>query len=176
MERQTVGLILALLVLAGAVGGSCFVILGELKSRRREAALQHAIRTFGPVLAAVHADPRQLLAWHPLAQIERRMMPEVFAGLDRASGGSFPFTKAAVHAAHARWTADWLSWERTHDAEYKLKAAQLEADAERRGESGWPITRARIEAVDREKLERYQQRYEEYIRIAKALAALEAGA
>ena len=165
---------LALLLLPVTIGGLLFAVLRELKIRRREVALQHAVVTFGPALAAVDADPRQLLVWHPLASIERRLMPEVFAELDQASGGRFPFAQAVVHAAHTRWTAQWLSWERAHDAEYKLRAAQLEAEAEGRGESGWPITRARIEAVDREKLERYQQRYEEYIRIAKALAALEA--
>jgi hypothetical protein len=32
--------------------------------------------------------------------------------------------------------------------------------------------RARLDAVEREKLETYQRRYEEYVRVAKALQAL----
>jgi hypothetical protein len=66
-----------------------------------------------------------------------------------------------------------LTWERTHDAEYKLRAAALEEEAERAGDARSPVARARIEAVEREKLERYQQRYEEYVSVAKGLAALE---
>ena len=35
-----------------------------------------------------------------------------------------------------------------------------------------PYGRARLEAVEREKLDRYQQRYEEYTRVSKALKTL----
>jgi hypothetical protein len=77
-----------------------------------------------------------------------------------------------VQAAHARCTADWLAWERSHDAEYKLRAAALEQALAAASESEKPLARARLDAIEREKLERYQQRYEEYIRTAKALQAL----
>jgi hypothetical protein len=34
------------------------------------------------------------------------------------------------------------------------------------------VLRAKLDAVEREKLDSYQRRYEEYVRIAKALQAL----
>jgi hypothetical protein len=56
----------------------------------------------------VERDPRALLTWHPLAKIVRQLFPSDLAALDRAVGGTFPFTKDQMHAAHAQWTADWL--------------------------------------------------------------------
>ena len=73
-------------------------------------------------------------------------------------------------AAHARWTADWLAWERTHDADYKLKAAVLQEALAEGGDAA--VGRARTEALEREKLALYQRRYEEYARVAKALQTL----
>ena len=116
--------------------------------------------------------PRALLEWQPLARAARELFPEEFAALDRAAGAAFPFSAEAIQAAHARWTAEWLGWERSHDAEYKVKAAAVERELAASG--GSPIVRARLEAVEREKLERYQRRYEEYVRTAKALQALTA--
>jgi hypothetical protein len=78
-----------------------------------------------------------------------------------------------IQAAHAQWTADWLAWERAHDAEYKLKAAAAEADL---AAANTPVARARLEATEREKLELYQRRYQEYVRVAKALQALSTAA
>src|SRR5262249_31117483 len=95
---------------------------------------------------------------------------EEFALLDRASGHTFPFGKERFDAAHASWTAEWLAWERTHDMEYKRKAAAAEHDLATSG--GSSLVRATLETVEREKLDSYQRRYEEYIRIAKALQAL----
>ena len=37
---------------------------------------------------------------------------------------------------------------------------------------GAPFERARLDALEREKLDRYQHRYEDYIRVAKKLQAL----
>ena len=65
-------------------------------------------------------------------------------------------------------------WERTHDAEFKLKAAAVESELDASGST--PLLRAQLEAVEREKLEQYQRRYEEYVRTAKALQALQSGA
>ena len=48
----------------------------------------------------------------------------------------------------------------------------MEDEIARAGGLPSPLLRTRLAAVEREKLERYQQRYEEYIRTAKALAAL----
>ncbi len=96
--------------------------------------------------------------------------PTEFAALDRAAGATFPFTREQIEAAHSAWTADWLAWEQHHDAEYKLKAAQAEHDSAALGPS--TLARARIESVEREKLELYHRRYQDYIRTAKALQAL----
>ena len=95
---------------------------------------------------------------------------EEFAQIDRASGFSFPFGVDRIQAAHAPWTADWLAWERTHDGEYKLKAAAVEEDLAR--SNGSSVVRARLEAVEREKLDLYQRRYAEYVRVARALQTL----
>ena len=87
--------------------------------------------------------------------------------LDAAAGrGVIRSGRAEAREAHARWTSAWLAWELAHDEEYKLKAGAAEA-------AGGADVRAAVAAIEREKLERYQRRYEEYVRIGKALAALE---
>ena len=101
-----------------------------------------------------------------------RRFPEAYAALDAATGRTFPFTQAQVQDAHARWTASWLAWERSHDGEYALKASALQEELTRAGDVTTPLGRARVAALEREKLERYQDRYQEYIRAAKALQAL----
>jgi len=93
-----------------------------------------------------------------------------FAAADAAAGGSFPFTPDQIRDAHSQWTAAWLAWEQAHDAEYKRRAAEAEHALSASG--GSPLERARLEAVEREKLETYQRRYEEYIRVARKLQAL----
>ena len=109
------------------------------------------------------------MTWVPLARAARQLLPAEFALLDAAAGGPFPFSAERIQAAHAQWTAEWLSWERAHDAEYKLKAAVLDRELAA-GESA--MARARLEAVEREKIDLYQRRYQEYVQIAKALQAL----
>jgi len=138
--------------------------------RRREAAVQHLLAVFGPATVASQQDPRQLLSWFPIAQHSRSLFPEAFAELDRAFGGRFPFTKEQLQAAHARCSSDWLAWERAHDAEFSLKAAQVQDEIARAGGQASPLLRTKIAAVEQEKLERYQQRYEDYVRTSKALA------
>ena len=128
------------------------------------------LQTFAPGIADSAKDPRALLTWAPLAAAARQLYPDAFALLDRAAGGTFPFTRDQMQAAHARWSADWLAWERAHDGEYKLKAATAEADMMAAGQT--PLARARLDAVEREKLELYQRRYEEYVRVSRALQAL----
>jgi hypothetical protein len=123
-----------------------------------------------PGIGAGLDDPRALLTWQPLAATARKLFPSEFAALDQASGRNFPFGVEQIEAAHARWSADWLAWERTHDADYKLKAAQIEADIS--AEGGSALGRARLDAVEREKLDKYQRRYEEYARVSKALRVL----
>ena len=169
-------LIIAALIVAGVFFWGTHQVRFELKAARDELARARSVallRLFAPAIAATAADPRALLVWHPLARTVRAMFPIDLAALDRAAGATFPFTTEQIDAAHAQWTADWLAWERTHDAEYKVKAAALEEEL--RASNGSPIVRARLEAVEREKLDLYQRRYQEYVRVAKALQALTSG-
>ena len=87
---------------------------------------------------------------------------------------TFPFTTEQIQAAHSQWTADWLAWERTHDYDYKLKAAA--AEHELAASVGSPIMRARLEAVEREKLDLYQRRYQDYVRVSHLLALIQSKA
>jgi hypothetical protein len=166
-------LVLSALIVAGVVAWACLQIARELKDTREQAARGLALQiltAFVPAVGAAHTDPRALLLWQPLARTARQLFPDEFAALDRASGATFPFSDETIQAAHARWSADWLAWEGTHDAEFKLKAATVEHELAASG--GSPIVRARLDAVEREKLDRYQRRYEEYIRVSKALQAV----
>jgi hypothetical protein len=166
-------ILLSALIVAGAIYWATLQITSHLKTsledaeRSRTFALLHM---FAPAFDLAGRDPRALISWHPLAQTARKMFPSEFAALDRASGGTFPFPRERIDAAHAQWTADWLAWERTHDAEYKLKAAEAEEALSASG--GSAILRARLEAVEREKLDTYQRRYQEYVSVAKALQSL----
>jgi len=159
------------LLAAAAVAYVLWRISDELKRQRREATLRHLLTTFAPAAAAAQQDPKHLLVWYPLAQSSRKLFPDAFKDLDAAAGGAFPFTKEQMKAAHSKWTADWLAWERAHDAEYSLKTAQVQDEIDRVQGQASPLLRTRLAAVEQQKLERYQQRYEEYIKTAKALAA-----
>jgi hypothetical protein len=140
-----------------------------LERQRHDAAVRELLATFAPGVAAVQQDPKQLLAWYPLARTGRTLFPDAFKELDRAAGSAFPFSKDQVQAAHSRCSAEWLAWELAHDAEFALKAAQVQDEIDRAGQPS-PLLRTRLAAVEQQKLERYQQRYEEYIKTAKALA------
>jgi hypothetical protein len=171
-----VGGLLGALILAAAVVWAGRWIARELMSTREQAARARVVQLlqlFAPAVAAAQADPRTLLTWQPLASAARRLAPDDFAAIDRAAGRTFPFTADDIHAAHARWTADWLSWERAHDSEFKLKASAAEYDLSVSG--GSPVLRAKVDAIEREKLDAYQRRYEEYVRVAKALQSLTPG-
>jgi hypothetical protein len=165
--------VLAALVLAGTVWWVAQQMLSELRATRVEASRSRVIvllELFAPAIAAARGDPRAFLVWQPIASIARQLFPAELAEIDRVSGGTFPFTTAQIEAAHAQWTADWLTWERTHDAEYKLKGALAEQEV--RADDASPVARAKLDAVELEKLELYQRRYQEYVRVAKALRAL----
>jgi hypothetical protein len=160
------------IVVAVAILWSAILVARELKRWREQNAALKAIDLIGmfaPGVAAASEDPRALLTWEPLARSARRILPAAFADLDRAAGMTFPFSAEQVQAAHARWTTDWLAWEKAHDSEYKLRAAAAAAEL---AQAASPLARARAEAVEREKLELYQRRYEEYVRTSKALQAL----
>jgi hypothetical protein len=164
----------ALLVAGAIVWGTRMAVRAWHAARHDEALARRALllQLFSSGVAAVHADPPALLVWQPLARTARTLFPDDFHAFDRAAGGVFPFTREQIENAHARWTAEWLAWEQRHDAEFKLKASMAEHDLAASG--GSPVMRARLDAVEREKLEGYQRRYEEYIRTAKALQGLTA--
>jgi hypothetical protein len=162
----------AALLVAAAISWGAFQIVRELQVSREERVRDRAlaiVKLLAPAASAAQDDPRTLLVWQPLARMVRQLYPVECASLDRAAGGAYPFGRDSMTAAHARWTADWLSWERTHDAEYKLKVAVAEAELAATGEA---VLRARLEALELEKLALYQRRYEEYVRVAKALQFL----
>jgi hypothetical protein len=159
------------LVVGAALAYVLWRIRDAVERRRREATIQQLLATFGPAAATVQNDPKQLLAWYPIAQASRKLFPDAFRELDAAAGGTFPFTKEQLQAAHARCSSDWLAWERAHDAEYALKIAQVQDDIDRAAGQASPLLRTRLAAIEQQKLERYQQRYEDYVKTAKALAA-----
>jgi len=166
-------LIVGALVIAAAVAWAGARVTSAIRSMRVEKERDRALRLLGlfaTALVAAERDPRTLLVWQPLARRARGLFAEEFAQLDRVTGGTFPFSDDRLQDAHARWTADWLAWERTHDADYKLKAAAVEQEMTVSGTSA--LARARLDAIEREKLEVYQRRYEEYIRVARALQGL----
>ena len=165
--------LIAAFVVPGALIWAAVAITREIAAARAAAERGRTLQLlqlFATGIAAADANPRALLVWQPIAQAARRLFPEDCAALDRAAGGAFPFSRDRFQSAHAAWTTEWLAWERAHDAEYKLKAAAAEQEPGASG--GSAVARARIDAIEREKLERYQRRYEEYIRVAKALQAL----
>jgi hypothetical protein len=167
-------ILIASLIVAAAIAGAALQVVGELRAARDERARARQlalIELFVPARAAAQQDPRAYLVWHPIASLVRQLFPAESAALDRAAGGSFPFAPADLQAAHAQWTTEWLAWERAHDAEYKLKAAA--AAAELAAASSSEVARGKVEAVENEKLDRYQRRYAEYVRVAKALQALQ---
>jgi hypothetical protein len=168
------------LILAAALVSAAVIVAGWLASRSRGGAARHdapesvrrlqILALFAPGVAAAAEDPRALLVWQPLASTARALFPDDFAAIERAAEATFPFSRDQIEAAHARWSSEWLAWERTHDAEFKVKAAA--AEEELRGSPGSSVLRARLDSVEREKLERYQRRYEEYTRVSKALKNL----
>ena len=169
------------LILAAAIVSVAVVFAAVLVSRviaprganADSARRLQVLALFAPGVAAAAEDPRALLVWLPLASTARALFPDDFAAIDRAAGVRFPFSREHVEAAHARWSAEWLMWEASHDTEYKLKAAT--AEEELRASPGSPVLRARLDSVEREKLERYQRRYEAYTRVSKALKNLGGG-
>src|SRR5436309_10733000 len=133
------------LIVAAVIGWGCAQVARELKAMREEvgrARSLHVLSTFAAALQAASADPRSILDWEPLARTARQLYAEEFAQLDGALGSTFPFSAERIQNAHARWTAEWLAWERTHDAEYKLKAAAAEEELTR--SAGSTVARARL--------------------------------
>ena len=166
----TVAIVVAALIVAARMVVRVQRIETAARHSAQSARRLQLLRLFAPGVAAAADDARALLTWQPLASTARALFPDDFAELDRAAGATFPFSRDQIEAAHARWSTDWLAWELAHDAECKLKAAA--AEEELRASPGSSVLRARVENVEREKLERYQRRYEEYTRVSKALKKL----
>lgn len=166
-------LVAASLLLAAtlAIVGALLII--EMRRRRREQALGHLLGALGPAVVAARADPEALVAWAAVARAARGAFPEACARLDAAAGGRFPFSSELIEAAHARWTADWLAWERQHDLKYKEQTAAAERELDAAGEDEVPACQLRLAAVNQEKLQTYQERYEHYVRTGKAIGAIE---
>ena len=165
--------LLAAVIIGAAVWFAAQRITVELRASRDAAARGRTltiVQTLTPGIAAAQADPRALLVWQPVARTVRQAFPQECAALDAAAGGAFPFTADQIQGAHARWTTEWLAWERQHDAEYKRRTSELEEQVLAAG--GSIASRARLEVVEREKLDVYQRRYQEYVQVAKALQAL----
>jgi hypothetical protein len=165
--------LVAAVIVAAALWLAARQIARELRASRDEAARARTlaiVQTLTPGIAAAQSDPRALLVWQPIARLVRQAFPNELAALDTAAGGSFPFTTDQIQGAHARWTAEWLAWERQHDAEYKRRTSELEEQVAAAG--GSAASRARLDAVEREKLDVYQRRYQEYVQVAKGLQAL----
>ena len=163
---------LALLAVAGFVGVGAVLVRNALAARRRDAQLLGLLATFGPACERARTDPRALLAWYPVALAARRAFPRAFAVLDGDRQRRFPFGPAELEAAHARWSTDWLDWERRQDAEHRARSEAVEAELERAADDTAAPLRARLEALEREKLEQYQRRYEEYVRVSRELKEL----
>jgi len=148
-------------------------IASVLRQWKTDAAVQHLLAIYGSAAAASRDDAKRLLVWYPMAMGARKLFPEAAAQLDAQFGAALPLGKEQIQAAHARCSSEWLAWERAHNAEYSVKTAQLEDEITRAGGHASPLMRTRLAALEQEKLERYQQRYEDYVRTSKALAALD---
>lgn len=151
------------------------VIVVEERARR-DRWRQHEERLAAVLLTtlaptAARGEPRDLLAWRATADAARRMFPDAVGDIERRTGEAFPFSHDVIDDAHARWTAEWLAWERRHDIEFKERASALQGELRDTG-SNTPAARARLAALEDEKLQAYQQRYEEYVRVGNGLTAL----
>ncbi|MEE2635855.1 MAG: hypothetical protein VYE68_01305 [Acidobacteriota bacterium] len=147
-------------------------VRATLRARRRDAQLLSLCATFGPPIERAQSDPRVLLAWYPVACAMRRQFAEAFAALSADPSKPFPWSPADIEAAHARWTADWLEWERHQDVEHRTMTADIETKLERAEATTIPGLKTRLEHLEQQKLEHYQRRYEEYVGVSRALKKL----
>lgn len=168
MSTTALALIIGVLIAAAL---AMHLTRRDLERRHRERLAMTFLTRVAPVVA--RADPRELLAWRGIAHTIRRMHPDIVADLEQVSGNRFPFSVALIEGAQARWTAEWLAWERQHDADYKVRARTAEVKLLADGLDVTREGRARLAAIENEKLQSYQQRYEEYVRVASALKALD---
>ena len=162
------------------VGTLMIVVVIAAERARRDRRRQHREQVIAVLLASVgpavaRADGRELLGWRRVAGTLRELLPEAVRTIEQRTGQPFPFPREVVEDAHARWTADWLAWERAHDIRFRQRTSALEAELRKSGEVDTAAGRARLATLDDEKLQDYQRRYEEYVRVGKELAALADG-
>ena len=162
----------SILLAAGLLLALGLLLLLEARRRRREQVLLQLLSGLGQAVVAARSDPEALVAWAEVARTARAAFPEASAKLDAAAGGRFPFSRELIEAAHARWTADWLAWERQHDVEYKERVAAAEQALDAAPEGGQAALQLRLAAVNQEKLQTYQEHYEHYVRVGKAIGAI----
>ena len=163
---------IALAAVAAAIWFGATLVSRRLVSRQRDAQILGLLATFGPAVERAQADPRVLLAWYPLASAARQAFPVAFWAMEPDGQPRFPFSTSDLEAAHARWSTDWLDWERRQDAEHRARREAVEAELGQATDETAPPLRARLEALEQEKLEQYQRRYEEYVRVSRALRQL----
>ena len=163
-------MILLLLATVIAVVGSLGVV--EIRRYRREQLLVGLLGIFGAALARGRENPRELVGLVDVAIATRKLFPKTHLELDTISGFSFPFPPDLVEGAYVRWTAEWLAWERQHDLVYKRKAGEIEAELDHCEREAASLTRMRLATIEQEKLQLYQQRYEEYVQVGKVLGSL----
>jgi hypothetical protein len=148
-------------------------VLFEWRRRRREELRLRLVALFAPSLARVQDNPQELVAWSRVASQARALFPDEFKELDLIQGEQFPFSKAIIEDAGARWATRWLAWERAHDAEYKQKAEEIQAELKHAEEQEIGKCEQRLQLIEQEKLLTYQERYEEYVRVSRSLGALQ---
>lgn len=164
----------AVLVLAAVCGWVGLLGIQILRARRRDAQILQLLDIFGPVVDRVRSDPHVLLTWYPVASAARQMFPDAFAAISQAGVEPFPFGETALETAHARWTTDWLEWEHRNDGNSRRNRETIGLEIERSQGAAAQAARDRLDALERDSLEQYQRKYEEYVKVSRALGALTA--
>ncbi len=157
--------------IVGAVGLAMTVYERRVRKQEHKDQLMVVLLT-GSAAAVARAEPRELLAWQSTADVARRLFPDVIADIESKGGESFPIPRKVIEDAHAKWTAEWLAWERHHDADFRKRTSVLQAELEATGHEHTPDGHARVAVLEDEKLQSYQRRYEEYVQIGKGLMGL----
>lgn len=167
------GLVLVLLFggVVAAIGLAMTVYERRVRKQEHQEQLMAVLLT-GSAAAIARAEPRELLAWQATAKTARRLFPDIVAEIESKGGESFPIPIKVMEDAHAKWTAEWLAWECHHDADFRKRSSVLEAELQRAGQEHTPDGHARIAALEDEKLQSYQRRYEEYVQVGKKLTDL----
>src|SRR3954468_2677725 len=98
METMSAGIsLVGALIVAAAVAWAAVQIVNELRAARTATGGSDRglglLNLFGAALAATQQDPRAFLVWQPIAKTARQLFPDEFAALDRATGGTFPFSR-----------------------------------------------------------------------------------